>query len=140
MVYGKEVKLINVIRLAHLVGDLEEVIALAVSHRFPELDQLLGIRLHVGAVGQKFAQRRGTENISKEPVPAAVPDVEERTRARKPLGLANVHRFVGGYVDAVLHDGVGPGHAYDVELGEVTRKYPDGPAWRLHLLVKIPCL
>src|SRR5262249_41924179 len=113
---GKKVELIDVINLAHLVGDLKEVVTSAALRHLPELDQLFRIGRRVGAVRQEFADRRGAEDIREEPIPASIPDVQERTRACQALRLANVQRFVGRQVDAVLHDCVGPRYAHNVQL------------------------
>ena len=112
--------------LAQLIGQLKDEIALGFGQQLGQAHEFLGKRLDARAIGRQLAERSDTQHIRHENKLPAIPRVKQGTGNRQALGFANLNLLVGPNVDPVLHYGVRPGDADDIELGNVAGEDPDG--------------
>ncbi|HKW66714.1 MAG TPA: hypothetical protein VJP04_05460 [Terriglobales bacterium] len=124
MIHRQQLYLVEVIHLAHLVGKAKQVTPVPRLQGMWQAHKLLRIGLGQRTVGLQFAQRSRTQHIGYEGEFMPIPGVDKRTGTGEALRLAKAHRLVRSHVQRVLHNSVGPGHAYDIHPRQGVRKNP----------------
>ena len=137
MIHRDKFDLVEEIGLAHLIGQLKNVVALGIGHEVGQAHKFLGKRFDARAVGGEFAERADSQHVGHINKLLAIPGVKERAGTRQALGFADLNLFVGRHVDPVLHHRIRPGDADDIELRKVAGKNPHGAAGDHHLVVVV---
>ena len=111
MIDGQELDLIEVQHLAELVGDLQDIGAIArlKDSRVAEQDDLIRVRRQKNLSSQRQSDGRVAQQVGHETKPTPIPGVQKRARSGGYVLFQNRQRRRGQlHVDPVLHHTVGP--------------------------------